>query len=110
MKTLNSGFSPIPPADLVPETRSIGARRDTRTPEGTVNMTQSHSWLRLVLTLSVGMAALLFSSGQAQAAFGPLDADFRISNVGTDADAARDATNVAVAYNPTANEYLVTWQ
>ena len=35
--------------------------------------------------------------------------DFRISNVGTDNDAGRDAGGSAVAYNATANEYVVTW-
>ena len=72
--------------------------------------TQNHSWLRFVLTLSVGMVALALAGGQAQAAFGPLGTEFRISNVGTDGDAARDASNADAAYNPTANEYLVTFQ
>jgi hypothetical protein len=35
--------------------------------------------------------------------------DFRISNVGTDGDANRDADDGAVAYNPDTNAYLVTW-
>jgi Ca2+-binding RTX toxin-like protein len=35
--------------------------------------------------------------------------DFRISSVGTDGNASRDALQPAVAYNPTANEYLVSW-
>ena len=72
--------------------------------------TQNHSWLRFVLTLSVGMVALALAGGQAQAAFGPLGTEFRISNVGTDGDAARDASNADAAYNPTANEYLITFQ
>ena len=38
-----------------------------------------------------------------------LGTDFRISNMGTDGDANRDGARPAVAYNPTANEYLVTW-
>ncbi len=35
--------------------------------------------------------------------------DFRISDVGGTGDADFDATNVAVAYNSTDNEYLVVW-
>jgi hypothetical protein len=35
--------------------------------------------------------------------------DFRISEVGTDGDATRRASNPAIAYNPAANEYLVSW-
>ncbi len=42
----------------------------------------------------------------AGAAVGPA---FRISNVGADGDLNRSANTPAVAYNPTANEYLVTW-
>jgi Ca2+-binding RTX toxin-like protein len=36
--------------------------------------------------------------------------DFRISNVGNDGDAARDAFDPAVAHNTAANEYLVAWE
>jgi hypothetical protein len=35
--------------------------------------------------------------------------DFRISNVGADGDKDRSAFESAVAYNSTANEYLVSW-
>ncbi|MDC0358287.1 DUF11 domain-containing protein [Oligoflexia bacterium] len=35
--------------------------------------------------------------------------DFRISNMGPDADTSYDAYNPAVAYNGTNNEYLVVW-
>ena len=35
--------------------------------------------------------------------------DFRISTTGTDGDAARGVNHPALAYNATANEYLVTW-
>jgi hypothetical protein len=43
-------------------------------------------------------------------AYSPVGSDFRISNVGADTVAARDGTDPAVAYNPTANEYLVVWR
>ena len=43
------------------------------------------------------------------AAGAELGPDFRISNVGADGDAGRVAFNPAIAYNPAANEYLVTW-
>ena len=36
--------------------------------------------------------------------------DFRISEVGSDGDPSRDASDPAVAYNSTDNEYLVVWQ
>jgi Ca2+-binding RTX toxin-like protein len=36
--------------------------------------------------------------------------DFRISSAGTDGDANRDASNPTIAYNSTANEYLVSWE
>ena len=55
-------------------------------------------------------AASLTVAVTTAAAYEPVGADFRISNVGTDTDAARDGTASAVAYNSTANEYLVTWQ
>jgi Ca2+-binding RTX toxin-like protein len=44
------------------------------------------------------------------AAGGDLGPDFRISNVGSDGDARRDAARPAVAHNPTANEYFVVWE
>jgi phosphotransferase system HPr-like phosphotransfer protein len=55
------------------------------------------------------MVTLSLAGGQAEAAFGPVGTDFRISSAGTDGDAARSALNAAVAYNQAANEYLVTW-
>ncbi len=70
-----------------------------------MNKTQTHSWLRFALTLSVGMVAFWLAAGQAQAAFGPLGTDFRISNFGS----ASDASAPDIAYNPTANEYLAVW-
>ena len=39
-----------------------------------------------------------------------LGPDFRISSAGSDGDPAFDAAGPAVAFNPAANEYLVTWQ
>ena len=62
------------------------------------------------LMLGVTMAVFALTCGQAGAAFGPLGADFRISNVGADADANRDAGAPAVAYNPAANDYLAVWE
>jgi len=35
--------------------------------------------------------------------------DFRISNTGTDGDPERDASEPAITYNPTTNQYLVVW-
>ena len=51
----------------------------------------------------------LIAAIAAAGAYEPVGADFRISNIGTDGDADRDGFNPAVAYNATANEYLVTW-
>ncbi len=53
--------------------------------------------------------ALVATAGVAAAAIEPVGADFRISNVGGDTDADRDADHPAVAYNSAANEYLVAW-
>ena len=39
-----------------------------------------------------------------------MDADFRISNMGSDGDANFDAFNPTVAYNSINNEYLVAWE
>jgi hypothetical protein len=39
----------------------------------------------------------------------PLGGQFRISDMGPDGDPAYGATAPAVAYNPTADEYLVSW-
>ncbi len=48
--------------------------------------------------------------GQILAADGTeIGGDFRISQVGNDGDANTDATDAAVAYNATDNEYLVVW-
>lgn len=37
-------------------------------------------------------------------------ADFRISNSGTDTDAARSSNDPSIAYNSTDNEFLVVWE
>src|SRR3954451_716774 len=39
----------------------------------------------------------------------PVGSEFRISDVGADGNAALDATNPSVAYDPVLDEYLVTW-
>jgi len=44
------------------------------------------------------------------AAGAAIGADFRISNVGSDTDIAREARRASLAYNPTADEYLVAWE
>ncbi len=47
--------------------------------------------------------------GTARGAVVPLDQDFRISSMGPDGSPNYDAFNPSIAYNPTANEYLVVW-
>jgi hypothetical protein len=60
--------------------------------------------------VGLAAAALACAIGAGVAyAYAPVGSDFRISNVGTDADAARDGGDPSVAYNSVANEYLVTW-
>jgi phosphotransferase system HPr-like phosphotransfer protein len=56
-------------------------------------------------------AALACAIGAGVAyAYAPVGSDFRISTVGTDTDALRGGFAPSVAYNSTANEYLVTWE
>jgi hypothetical protein len=65
---------------------------------------------RALLTLAA-FVALVIASGFATAsadAYEPVGSDFRISNA-SDIAANRDSLTSAVAYNPTANEYLVVW-
>ena len=40
----------------------------------------------------------------------PIGGKFRISDMGADGNAAIDASNATVAYNPDANQYLVVWE
>ena len=56
------------------------------------------------LTVLVGLIA-----PHAAPAFGPLGEDFRISFMGADGDTNYEAGEPSVAYNPSANEYLVVW-
>src|SRR5262245_57123837 len=52
----------------------------------------------------------LLTPGQAVAQAVEVGAnDFRLSNMGPDGNGDFDATDAAVAYNPTNNEYLVVW-
>ncbi len=60
------------------------------------------------MAVLVGGGSLIAATAAA-GAYEPVGADFRISNIGTDGDADRDGFNPAVAYNATADEYLVTW-
>ena len=57
-----------------------------------------------ILTLLVGLIA-----PPAARAFGPLGEDFRISFMGPDGDKNSAGIDPSVAYNPSANEYLVVW-
>jgi predicted nucleic acid-binding protein len=61
--------------------------------------------------VGLAAAALACAIGAGVAyAYAPVGSDFRISNVGTDTDADRGGVSPSVAYNSTANEYLVTWR
>lgn len=53
--------------------------------------------------------ALLLGPASAEAAFGPLGQDQRLSFMGPNGDAAYEAFSTDVAYNPSADEYLVVW-
>ena len=55
-------------------------------------------------------AAFALAPTSAKAAFGPLSEDLRLSFMGPDGTASYGADHPSVAYNPTANEYLVVWQ
>ena len=43
-------------------------------------------------------------------AYEPTGDDFRVSTTGNDGDATRIGRDTQIAYNPTANEYLVVWE
>ena len=60
----------------------------------------------LAAILGVGAFALALVPAQATT---PLGAQTQISVTGADGDATLDATDPSVAYNPTANQYLVAW-
>ena len=53
--------------------------------------------------------AAVAAPASAEAAFGPLGQDFRISFMGPNGSTAYAGHGSAVAYNPTAGEYLVVW-
>jgi len=60
-------------------------------------------------SLVAAACALIGLGGEALAAPEPVGPDFRISEVGADGDAERDAEIGGVAHNSAANEYLVVW-
>jgi hypothetical protein len=64
-----------------------------------------------VIGLVVVLVALPFAlvPATAGAVFGPLGEDFRISFMGPNGDTSYGAELPSVAYNPSANEYLVVW-
>ena len=57
---------------------------------------------------AVALAALVLAAPAGAAT--PLGGDFRISTVGSDTDTDRRAADAAVAYNSSADEYLVVWE
>jgi hypothetical protein len=61
------------------------------------------------LVLGVTAIVALLGLTSAGAAVAPLEQEFRISFMGPDGNPSYGAANVASAYNPTANEYLVVW-
>jgi hypothetical protein len=62
--------------------------------------------------VGVGVLAVAISLvlGAAEAGFGPVGSDQRISFMGPDGDPGFDAGLAAVAYNPRADEYLAVWE
>jgi len=64
---------------------------------------------RRTLTGILIAAACLFALASAQAAFGPLDPELRISHMGPDGTLVYGALTPSVAYNPNAGEYLAVW-
>src|SRR4051812_11534462 len=68
----------------------------------------SGRWMVSTAVLA-SMVALGALAGPAQAVFGPLGEDFRISFMGPNGSVHYEADNPVVAYNPVANEYLVVW-
>src|SRR4029079_16515400 len=65
---------------------------------------------RRTLTGILIAAACLFALASAQAAFGPLEPQLRISHMGPDGSIQYSGFIPSVAYNPTADEYLVFWE
>jgi hypothetical protein len=67
---------------------------------------------RFVRFIGVGVVALAMSLvlGAAEAGFGPVGSDQRISFMGPNGNPAFDAGLAAVAYNSKADEYLAVWE
>jgi hypothetical protein len=61
------------------------------------------------LVTAVVAVAFALAPASATAAFVPLDQDTRLSFMGPDGSTTYGATEPSVAYNPTADEYLVVW-
>ena len=61
------------------------------------------------LAIALLTVAFALAPASAGAAFGPLGEDLRLSFMGPDGSASFSAESPSVAYNPTANEYLVVW-
>lgn len=64
---------------------------------------------RLRAALGVAIAAPAFAMATAPAVADPLGAQVQVSAQGP-ADASADATEAALAYNPTADQYLAVWE
>jgi Ca2+-binding RTX toxin-like protein len=65
---------------------------------------------KAIASVTAAGMVLALLSGLAAAAPEPIGPNFRISEAGTDADASRAAFDPAIAYNPTADNYLVVWE
>ena len=74
-------------------------------------MTPSRSRRRATgLAAILGVAAIALAAVAPAQATTPLGAQTQITVTGADGDATLDATDTSVAYNPTADQYLVVWQ
>ncbi len=65
---------------------------------------------RTLVAVAIAAAACILALGRADAAFGPQGQDQRISFAGPEEDPLWVAQSPDVAYNPTADEYLVVWE
>ena len=61
------------------------------------------------LVIAAAVFVCVLAPAGARAAFGPLSVDFRISFMGPNSNASFGGFEPVVAYNPTADEYLVVW-
>ena len=87
----------------------VAASRDARSPAVTYNP-QTNEYLVVWGADQLATDDELEIFGQRVSASGDqLDGDFRISTVGLDTDATRDAFSPAIAYGSQPNQYLVVW-